>query len=74
MNTNICNKCGQEHKYTTDITVNLNYGSSFDGQTWIMHLCDDCLEGFAKECFHEPEGYGKTGFEDYWNVLQEAYS
>lgn len=72
MNTIICNKCGQNNSNTESIDVKFEYGSKFHMINLKMHLCDDCIEDFAESCAYKPEGYGVTGFEDYWNALKDA--
>ena len=72
MNTIICNKCGKNDVGTEDIDVKFEYGSGFNMMKFSLHLCDDCIEDFVESCVHKPEGYGFTGFEDYWYALKDA--
>lgn len=72
MNT-VCNKCGQTIEHTEEIIINFNYGSSHDMETWNFRLCDDCLEEFVKNCVIIPDGYGKTGYEEYNDELAKIY-
>ena len=71
--SNQCNKCGKTDVHTEEIFVNFNYVSKFDMEKWNLSLCDDCLKELAIQCVHKPEGYGVTGFEDYWTAMKEDY-
>ena len=63
-----CNKCGKTFTKKDEkdlcydgaiqnIKIDFGYGSDFDGSTWDMDICDECLFEFAKQCRHEPEGF-----------------
>lgn len=43
----ICSKCGKDlsKEYVHNIELDVGYGSRFDGDTYNLKLCDDCLAG-----------------------------
>lgn len=60
---NKCNKCG--HKFDgevpclTSISMAMSYGSMYDGQSWGMRLCDECLTDIVKTFKVIPDGFFK---------------
>lgn len=73
----ICNKCGKsfERDYINEnhkINIEFAYCSSYDGQTWEFHLCDDCLTEIIKGFKHKPQGFMEYDHQEYWDALEEA--
>ena len=57
----VCNKCGQEFKYTTDMIASFSYGSRFDMETWEFNICDDCIKELMQTFVVVPRGFMVNG-------------
>ena len=59
----ICNMCGKTDEGfqnimfsdISKINIEFGFGSTFDGETWDLDLCDSCLEKIASKLKYPPE-------------------
>jgi len=58
-----CNKCGKDSKNNFEVKYRFDYGSKRDGDYFLLHMCDKCLDEFADNmievCVHNPVEEGE---------------